>query len=103
LRGCHEILQTIGKSWNYGDKSRYEPREQNAAPDDKETHAWSWKTMTVAALTAHRLCDRKYTLNAASSIAGVRGIWDTGTLDDLSSLFRIAADLCDCKQMIYDL
>ena len=39
------------------------------SPDDKETHAWSSKTMIMAALTVHRLCDRKYTLNAASSIA----------------------------------
>lgn len=39
------------------------------SPDDKETHAWRSKTMIVAALTAHRLCGRKYTLNVASSIA----------------------------------
>ena len=58
--------------------------------------------MIMAALTVHRLCDRKYTLNAASSIAGVPDIWDTVTPDDLSFLFRIAADLCDCKQTIYD-
>lgn len=38
-------------------------------PDDRETHAWRSTTMIVAALTEHRLCDRKYTLNAASSIA----------------------------------
>lgn len=37
-------------------------------PEDKETHAWSSKTMIVAALMVHRLCDRKYILNAASSI-----------------------------------
>jgi hypothetical protein len=39
------------------------------SPDDKKTHAWSLTTMIVAASTVHRLCDRKYTLNAASSIA----------------------------------
>lgn len=58
--------------------------------------------MIVAALTVHRLCDCKYTSNAASSIAGAPDIWDTATPDDLSFLFRTAVDLCDGKQMIYD-
>ena len=37
--------------------------------DDRETHAWRPMMMIVAALTVHRLYDRKYTSNAASSIA----------------------------------
>jgi hypothetical protein len=52
----------------------------------------------------HRLlCDHKYTLSAASSIAVVHDIWCTATPADLSFLFRIAVDLRDGMQMICDL
>ena len=70
----------------------------------KKTHSWSSRTLTGAALMAHRLfCDRKYTWSASSSIDGVLDIWDIAKQVDLSFLFQIAVDLYDGKQMICDL